>query len=224
MARILVLEDDDLIADAVVEYLELENHTVSAVASADAALQLVADESFDVFILDVMVPGGSGFAVAKEIRRTRSEPILFLTARTDEASRITGFEIGADDYVVKPFSPRELVLRVAALLRRSGAVGARRYRCGAATLSLDVPRRELLVGDAPTELTGAEWRILAHLAAKPGYLCPREELIREALGYDSAIETRAVDTHVKNLRAKLGAACWIETVRGVGYRFGGEPA
>lgn len=230
MARILLLEDDDLIRDAVAEYLTLADHEVVALADGSEAIAACEREPFDMCVLDIMVPGSSGLAVAKHIRARSDTPVLFLTARSDEASRITGFEIGADDYVTKPFSPRELVLRVQAILRRgSGAATAAAgsaspecsYVCGDRRLVLDRERHQVLENGRPVDLTSTEWKVLEALVEHAGRVLSRDAILAAALGYDTGVETRTADTHLKNLRRKLGDPGWIATVRGFGYRFEG---
>ena len=151
-------------------------------------------------------------------------PLVFLTAREAESDRITGFELGADDYVVKPFSPKELVLRVQALLRRSGAAAAPQgaggcWAHGASRLCLDAAGHRAVLDETDLDLTAAEWKILEHLALNAGIVVSRERLLGESLGYAYEGSERTIDTHMKNLRAKLGDPGWIETVRGFGYRF-----
>jgi DNA-binding response OmpR family regulator len=227
MARILLLEDDDAIREAVTGYLEHAGHAVTACADGDSAVARSDGGRVDLCVLDVSVPGRSGFEVATEMRAAGPVPVLFLTSRDDEASRIEGFELGADDYVVKPFSPRELVLRVEAILRRTAGTGAqrtgpRRWVSGEARLELDLPARHLSVDGEPRTLTATEWRILtALLEAAPGVVT-RPAIGESVLGYSGEVESRATDTHMKNLRAKLGPGAWIETVRGIGFRFLGE--
>lgn len=230
MARILVLEDDALIRDAVAEYLSLADHEVTAVGSGTEALTVCDRQAFDLCVLDIMVPGTSGLAVAKRVRAQSETPILFLTARSDEASRITGFEIGADDYVTKPFSPRELVLRVQAILRRGRGASPQEaevgptvmhFQLGDRSLVLDRSRHQVRENDTPVELTSTEWKVLQALAEHAGQVLSRDAILAAALGYDAGIETRTADTHLKNLRRKLGDPDWIATVRGFGYRFEG---
>ena len=232
MPRILILEDDTAIREAVAEYLRLADHEVVECGSGDEVLQHLGAQGPDLFVLDVAVPGRSGFSVAKAIRSRSQVPIVFLTARDDETSRITGLELGADDYVTKPFSPRELVLRVNAILRRAGGDGiqtpetaARRYALGGAedgpVLTVDPERHTVSLDGTPVHLTATEWRLLEVIAARAPGVVARDVLIEDALGYDATVETRSADAHIKNLRAKLGDHRWVETVRGFGYRFGG---
>jgi DNA-binding response OmpR family regulator len=196
----------------------------------DEAARLIRTASFDLLILDVAVPGQSGFLVAKEAREAGDVPIIFLTSRDDEASRITGLELGADDYVTKPFSPRELVLRVNAVLRRTSSASVhtpdRTERYALAGTSVPVlefhPANHLVaIGGESIATTATEWRILELLVSRAPAVVTRDSIIAEALGYDAAVETRSADAHIKNLRARLGDGRWIETIRGFGYRFAG---
>jgi DNA-binding response OmpR family regulator len=234
VARIFVVEDNESLREAVVSYLRLADHEVVEFAGASRVAEAVDTRPPDLLILDVMLPDGDGFRLARSIRKGHAVPLVFLTARTAESDRITGFELGADDYVVKPFSPKELVLRVEALLRRSGAAagaatagpaGSRSWQHGGALLRIDEAAHRASLDGSDLDLTGAEWKILRHLAARAGTVVSRERLLGEGLEYLVAEGSeRTADTHVKNLRAKLGDAGWIETVRGFGYRFAGEPA
>jgi DNA-binding response OmpR family regulator len=173
-----------------------------------------------------MLPDGDGFEFAKRIRHSADIPILFLTARTSESDRITGFEVGGDDYVVKPFSPRELTLRVKSILRRSTAAtagpAAAAWTLGADTLELDTRSHRALINGDTISLTAAEWRILHFLADNAGMVLSRDRILGGSLDYIAEGSERTIDTHVKNLRLKLGRSGWIETVRGFGYRFAGK--
>ena len=226
MARIFLVEDNESIREAVAGYLKLEDHEVVEFAGVADVLDVMRHRPPDLAILDVMLPDGSGFALAKKIRAASGVPLVFLTAREAESDRITGFEIGADDYVVKPFSPKELVLRVQALLRRSGAAAAPQgaggcWVHGASRLCLEAAAHRAVLDEADLGLTAAEWKILEHLALNAGIVVSRERLLGESLGYAYEGSERTIDTHVKNLRAKLGDPDWVETVRGFGYRFAG---
>jgi len=231
MARILLLEDDEDIRDAVGEYLRLADHDVTPVRDGTAALEEATSARFDMYLLDVRVPGPSGFEVAKTVRARGIEvPIVFLTARDDETARITGFELGADDYIAKPFSPRELVLRVGAILRRTGKAGRPAdetklvFRLAGRSLRFHAASHAVESDGRPIALTPTEWRILEWFVGNPGQIISRDALMETILGYGEAADSRTADTHIKNLRGKLGQAAWIETVRGFGYRFAGEEA
>ena len=229
-SRILVVEDEAGIAALVAYHLTREGYRVRTAASGAEALAAIAHERPDLVVLDVMLPEFSGYEVLSELRR-REElaeiPVVVLTARRDEADRIRGLELGADDYVTKPFSPRELVLRVGAVLRRvrSPAIAgsARILRGGPITVDLDALR--VTVDGEEVELTPTEYRLLVTLLERRGRVQSREQLLEAAWDIHVRIETRTVDMHVQRLRAKLGkAGAWIETVRGFGYRFRGRDA
>jgi len=229
MARIFLVEDNESIREAVAGYLRLEDHEVVEFGGVADVLEVMRHKAPDLAILDVMLPDGSGFALAKRIRAESRVPLVFLTAREAESDRITGFELGADDYVVKPFSPKELVLRVQALLRRAGAAAGPKgadgcWERGGAKLCLDGAAHRAALDGADLPLTAAEWKILEHLALNAGIVVSRERLLGESLGYDYAGSERTIDTHMKNLRAKLGDHGWVETVRGFGFRFSGTRA
>jgi DNA-binding response OmpR family regulator len=230
MARIFVIEDNESLREAVVSYLRLADHEVVEFGRIEGVEQALAARQPDLIVLDVMLPDGDGFQLARRIRRGRQVPLLFLTARISESDRITGFELGADDYVVKPFSAKELALRVEAILRRSLPATEKqpalvRRRLGKRILEIDERSHRALIAGQDLQLTAAEWKILRYLAEHPGVVVSRERLLGESLEYLSAVGSeRTVDTHVKNLRAKLADTAWIETVRGFGYRFAGKLA
>ncbi len=228
-ATVLVVEDEAKIRDLVRLYLEREGLSVVTTASGAGAITLVETVEPDLIVLDLRLPDVDGEAVAAEVRRSRSTPILMLTAKSSEADRIAGLELGADDYLTKPFSPRELVLRVQAILRRSaGSVdGSDRPRSasfGGGELFLDESRREVLVRGDSVELTPTEWAVLVALARSPGRVFTRYELINRTRGYEYEGYERTVDSHVKNLRRKIEADAHqptiVQTVLGAGYRLG----
>lgn len=222
---VLVVEDELKIREVLRRYLEREGWSVITTASGAEALTVAEAADLDLVVLDLGLPDVPGESVAAELRRSGAVPILVLTARSAEADRIRGFELGADDYVTKPFSPREVVLRASAILRRSrgdvGESGPVSY--GAGRVVIDEARHQLRVDGRPVELTPTEWGILTALAASPGRVRSRLELVNRVRGYELASE-RTVDSHVKNLRRKLERdphhPRLIETVLGVGYRFG----
>ncbi|HSJ10914.1 MAG TPA: response regulator transcription factor [Longimicrobiales bacterium] len=227
-ARILVVEDERDIAALVAYHLMKEGYRVRTAEGGTEALEAAAAERPDLLILDLMLPGFSGYEVLQEMRRrpaTSDVPVVVLTARRDEADRVKGLELGADDYVTKPFSPRELVLRVAAVLRRAQspavAGGGRTLRAGPITVDLDA--LHVLVDDDEVELTPTEYRLLVSLIERRGRVQSRQQLLETAWDIHARIETRTVDMHVQRLRAKLGAhGHLIETMRGFGYRFRGR--
>lgn len=224
-ARILVVEDERDIAALVSYHLTKEGYRVRTAEGGTEALEAAASERPDLLVLDLMLPGFSGYEVLQEVRR-RPEladvPVVVLTARRDEADRIKGLELGADDYITKPFSPRELVLRVAAVLRRvqSPAVtGAGRVLIGG-PVTIDLNAMTASVNGQQLDLTPTEYRLLTTLLERRGRVQSRQQLLEIAWDIHARIETRTVDMHVQRLRTKLGdAGHYIETVRGFGYRF-----
>ena len=223
--RILVVEDERDIAALVAYHLTKEGYRVRTAEGGVEALEGVNAERPDLVLLDLMLPGFSGYEVLTELRR-RPElseiPVIVLTARRDEADRVKGLELGADDYVTKPFSPRELVLRVSAVLRRAQAppvAGATRMLRGGGIM-IDLNALTVTVEGASIELTPTEYRLLVTLLERRGRVQSRQQLLELAWDIHARIETRTVDMHVQRLRTKLGGAGdWIETVRGFGYRF-----
>ncbi len=222
--RILVVEDEKSIRDAVAAYLEKEGYWVTPAADGLAALEHFDKHPYDLVVLDLMLPKMSGEQVCAEIRDTSDVPIIMLTAKGEEEDRIAGLEIGADDYLVKPFSPRELVARVRALLRRAN-VGdePQRDRLDYGELEIDIASHKAFLGTEELDLTASEFKLLTTLARYPGRVYSRMELVEKVLGYDFEGYERTIDSHVKNLRAKLRddpkEPTFIYTVHGVGYRF-----
>ncbi len=228
---ICLVEDNAAIRETVKSYLELAGFEVAEFSGASGVTEFLAFKRPRLFILDVMLPDGNGFSLAKRIREIQPDAaFLFLTAREAESDRVTGFELGAEDYVVKPFSPRELVLRVQAILRRiegqdrqAPAEGRRRWSAEGHRLDLDPLAHEAYHDGRPLKLTAVEWKILSYLAERPGRVVSKERILGECLDYSHDGSERTVITHLKNLRAKLGTDSWIETVRGFGYKFSGKP-
>jgi DNA-binding response OmpR family regulator len=224
---ILVVEDERKIRDLVRGYLERDGYEVLTTDSGAEALTLAGSHpELSMVVLDLGLPDVPGEAVARELRRTSSVPILMLTARGGEADRIAGLEAGADDYVPKPFSPRELVLRVRAILRRSPELRepGRTRSLGGGELLIDEDRREVRVRGALVELTPTEWGLLLALASTPGRVHSRYELVNRVRGYEFEGYERTIDSHVKNLRRKIEndphAPRLVQTVVGGGYRLG----
>jgi DNA-binding response OmpR family regulator len=219
MKTILVVDDERNIVELVRLYLEKEGFGVVAAADGEEALALHARHDPDLVVLDLMLPGLDGFEVCRELRRRGDTPVLMLTARTDDVDAIVGLELGADDYVTKPFNPRALVARIKAILRRTEvtARGGRPIEVG--PLRIDPRRREAIVGERRVELRAREFDLLAALARDPGAVLTRDVLLEDVWGTDFPGETRTVDVHVAEVRKKLGPdGPAIETVRGVGYR------
>jgi two-component system phosphate regulon response regulator PhoB len=224
-ARILVVEDERDISALVAYHLTKEGYRVRTAEGGQEALEAAEGERPDLLILDLMLPGFSGYDVLQEMRRRAAlmdVPVIVLTARREEADRVKGLELGADDYVTKPFSPRELILRVGAVLRRSQAPAVagsgRILRGGLVTVDLNAMR--VMVSDRMIDLTPTEYRLLVTLLERRGRVQSRQQLLEDAWDIHARIETRTVDMHVQRLRAKLGeAGRMIETVRGFGYRF-----
>jgi DNA-binding response OmpR family regulator len=222
---VLLVEDERKLRELVRSYLERAGFTVLSTGSGAEAITLAAAASPDLVVLDLGLPDVPGETVARELRASGPVPILMLTAKSAEEDRIAGLELGADDYVTKPFSPRELVLRVQAILRRGGPVtgqGITSY--GGGTLVIDEPRRQATVRGAAVELTPTEWGVLVALATVPGRVYSRFELINRVRGHEFEGYERTVDSHVKNLRRKIeedpGSPQIIQTVLGGGYRLG----
>ena len=227
---VLVVDDERDIVELIRYNLTQSGYRVISAGDGRQALDLVRRDRPDLVVLDLMLPLLPGTEVARVLKQeeaTRDIPILMLTARGEEVDRVVGFELGADDYVVKPFSPRELVLRVQAILRREGKEETDETLTYG-PLSIDLGSHVVRLEGRELSLTITEFKLLHRLARRPGRAYSRDQLLSEVWGYGGDLETRTVDTHVKRLRAKLGAiGDWIQTVRGVGYRFrpdGGDEA
>jgi DNA-binding response OmpR family regulator len=224
VTKILVVEDETKIARLVRDYLEHAGFEAEVVGDGDAALASARRSRPDLVVLDLGLPGRDGLDVARVLRRTSSVPIVMLTARGDEIDRVVGLELGADDYVVKPFSPKELVARVRAVLRRTQAAQAGGPEVlRVADVEVDLPRMRVSVGGRPVELTPTEFQLLWALMREPGRVFTRGQLLDAVHGVAFESYERAIDAHVKNLRKKLeptpGRPRYLLTVHGVGYRF-----
>jgi DNA-binding response OmpR family regulator len=225
-ATVLVVEDELKIRELVRRYLEREALSVLTTGSGAEALTMLETQEVDLIVLDLNLPDVSGETVATEVRSRSAIPILMLTAKSTEADRIRGLELGADDYLTKPFSPRELVLRVQAVLRRSqtSATSDAPAAFGDGALVIDEVRHDLIVRGEPVELTPTEWALLIALTGTPGRVFSRAELINRLRGYEFDGYERTVDSHVKNLRRKIELdphePIIVETVLGAGYRLG----
>jgi two-component system, OmpR family, alkaline phosphatase synthesis response regulator PhoP len=223
MQRILVAEDEMKIAHTLRDYLEVAGFEVTVVGDGSAALASARGDRPDLIVLDLGLPSVDGLDVARELRRTSTTPIVMLTARGEESDRIVGLELGADDYLVKPFSPKELVARVRAVLRRTSgtAAGAELLRVG--DVEVDLPKMRARVDGSPVDLTPTEFQLLATFVREPGRVFTRGQLLDALHGVAIDSYERAVDAHVKNLRRKIepevGRHRYVLTVHGVGYRF-----
>ena len=223
---ILVVDDEPDAVELIEFNLKAAGYQIVTAADGNEALQKARATLPSLIILDLMLPEVDGLEVCKMVRRdpnTSAIPIIMLTAKAAEIDRVLGLELGADDYLTKPFSPRELVLRVKNLLRRGPEQEAVKDHIQAGELVIDVPRHTVGVRGGKIELTATEFKLLTVLAQRRGRVQSREQLLRDVWEYEALIDTRTVDTHMRRLREKLGpAAKYIETVRGVGYRFAGE--
>jgi DNA-binding response OmpR family regulator len=219
MKTILVVDDAPNIVELLRLYLEGAGYATVVATDGPSAVELHRKHRPDLVILDVMLPGMDGFEVCRAIRREADTPVLMLTARTDDVDAIVGLELGADDYVTKPFNPRALVARVKAILRRTDGTVRLGRPIEVGTLRIEPRRREVFVGDRGVDLRAREFDLLAALARDPGAVLSREALLEDVWGTDFPGETRTVDVHVSELRKKLGPdGPTIESVRGVGYR------
>ncbi len=221
---ILIVDDEQRIIDLAQMYLEQEGYAVSSATDGAEAYQQIIDDPPGLIVLDLMLPGMDGLEICRRVRTQSDVPIIMLTARSDDIDKIVGLELGADDYLTKPFNPRELVARVKAILRRGG--GERRESGDAITidnLTIEPARRQARIDDRPVTLRMKEFDLLLTLARNQGMVFSREKLLEIVWGYDFAGETRTVDVHIAHLRHKLqGMQPTIETVWGVGYKL--EPA
>ncbi len=223
MTTILVVDDEPIVRDVVVRYLERVGYRTLEAADGDRARELLEREQPELVVLDVMLPGTDGLTLCRWIRGRSDLPVILLTARGEEADRIVGLEIGADDYVTKPFSPRELAARVRTVLRRSTTTAPEGERLSFDELELDAATREVHRGDEPLKLTAKEFDLLWFLASHPRRVFSRDQLMVRVWGYESALDTGTVTVHVRRLREKIevdpSRPRFLETVWGVGYRF-----
>ncbi len=215
---VLIVEDEPNIASLVRMYLEKEGFRVSHVADGLAAVDTIGRLEPSVVVLDVMLPGIDGLEVCRRVRQRSRVPIIMLTAKDEEIDKVLGLELGADDYLTKPFSPRELVARVKALLRRAGGEESPASTVKLGEVTLDEQRRSVEVDGKTVDLTAKEFDLLAFLMTNPKIVFSRDRLLERVWGYERAVDSRTVDSHVRSLRSKLGSAELIKTVRGVGYK------
>jgi two-component system phosphate regulon response regulator PhoB len=223
-SKILVVDDEPDVVELVSLSLRNAGFSVITADNGATAIQKAKSDLPQLVLLDLMLPQMSGLEVCKVLKKhapTSHIPIIMLTAKAEEVDKIVGFELGADDYVTKPFSPRELVLRIQSMLRRGKAGTGPEEKITVGELTLDHSRHEVSVKGKVIDLTATEFKLLAVLMERRGRVQGRDRLLNDVWGYESVIDTRTVDTHVRRLREKLGkAADYIETVRGVGYRIG----
>ncbi len=230
MKTIYVVEDHEVIRNGILQYLSLSGFDAQGFATIEEARDAFAKSVPDLLVEDIMLPDGDGFSFVKELKaKTPSLPVIFLTARVDESDRILGFELGADDYITKPFSPKELVLRIQALFRRiddaqEASTDVFTYRESENVMVIDDREHVLMINNVPVSLTAAEWRIVFYLASNAPNLITRAQILEKCFDYSFESYERVVDTHIKNIRAKLRPGSWIDTVRGYGYRFSGKKA
>lgn len=228
-SSILVVDDEERIRRLLRMYLEKEGYIIEEAEDGESALRLATERDYDLILLDVMLPGIDGIEVCSRLRQVKSTPVIMLTAKGEETNRVSGFEVGADDYVVKPFSPREVIYRVKAILRRSSATaflskeGASSNNIVFPNLIIEHDAHRVTAGGQEVALTPKEYELLHYLAVSPDKVFSREELLKDVWNYEFFGDLRTVDTHVKRLREKLNkvspdAAGMITTVWGVGYK------
>lgn len=221
MYHILVVDDEDKIRDIIKKYANFEGYSVTEASNGMEAVEKCKNHKFDIIIMDIMMPELDGFSACREIRKTSDTPVIMLSARGEEYDRIHGFELGIDDYVVKPFSPRELMMRVDAIMKRSkGSMKPENEVFQQGRLSIDFTARTVCVDGTRLSLSPKEYDLLFYLVKNRGIALTRERLITEVWGYDFYGDDRTLDTHIKLLRKSLGDySRYIVTLRGVGYRF-----
>ena len=228
-SRVLIIEDEPDIRKTIDYNLAKESFQVFQAGSIAEGEQSILDNSPDVIILDLMLPDGSGLTLCRDIKsndKTKHIPVILLTAKADEVDRVIGFELGADDYVTKPFSVRELTLRVKAILKRGVSETAKADEAEFifGELKLNLEAHQIFINNKEISFTALEFRLLKHLIDRRGRVQTRDQLLEEVWGYSAEVTTRTVDTHIKRLREKLGSnGEYIQTIRGVGYRFSKTP-
>ena len=227
--KVLVIEDEPDIRKTLEYNLLREGFEVSGCGSIKEAKKLIEDPKFSIILLDLMLPDGSGLDLCKEIKSdtaTKDIPIVILTAKDDEVDKVVGFELGADDYVTKPFSVRELILRVKAILKRNSKTLLTPIEVNRnfGSLKMDIESHEVFIDDKEIILTALEFKLLNQLVERRGRVQTRDQLLSDVWGYSADVTTRTVDTHIKRLREKLGTmGKYVQTIRGVGYKFSRTP-
>ncbi|WP_313563297.1 response regulator transcription factor [Ruminiclostridium cellobioparum] len=223
MYKILVVDDEAGIREIIKKYAVFEGHEVSEAADGMEAVGVCREKDFDIIIMDIMMPELDGFSACKEIRKTKNIPVLMLSARGEEYDKIHGFELGIDDYVVKPFSPKELMMRINAIMKRSSGAGMeenKREVVNLEGLTVDFTGRLVYIDGDRTDMSPKEYDLLFYFVKNRGIALTREKLITDVWGYDFFGDDRTLDTHIKLLRKSLGEySRYIVTLRGVGYRF-----
>ncbi len=220
MYKILIADDEQKIREVLREYAEYEGHTVEEAADGMEAVEKAKNEDFDIIILDIMMPKLDGFSACKEIRKTKSTPVLMLSARGEEYDKLFGFEIGADDYVVKPFSPKEVLARINAIIKRNQQSALPAETVKFEGLEINFTSRDVFVDGEKISLTPKEYDLLFYLVKNKNIALSRNRLLEEVWGYDFFGDDRTIDTHIKMLRNNLGEyRKFVVTLRGLGYKF-----
>ncbi|MDF2985885.1 MAG: two component transcriptional regulator, winged helix family [Eubacterium sp.] len=223
MLKILIVDDEARIREIIKKYAVFEGHEVTEAADGMEAIQICRERDFDIIIMDIMMPELDGFSACKEIRKTKKTPVLMLSARGEEYDKIHGFELGIDDYVVKPFSPKELMMRINAIVKRSSGTGLEENKKEIVSfegLTVDFTGRLVYVDEEKIDMSPKEYDLLFYMVKNRGIALTREKLITDVWGYDFFGDDRTLDTHIKLLRKSLSEySKYIVTLRGVGYRF-----
>jgi DNA-binding response OmpR family regulator len=223
MYKILIADDEENIRNLIKKFAEFEGHVVTEAKDGLEAVMICRNQIFDIIILDIMMPELDGFSACKEIRKTTDTPVLMLSARGEEYDKIHGFELGIDDYVVKPFSPKELMLRIDAIIRRSSCPVDDKGIFNYETLSINFKARLVYIDKKPVYMSPKEYELLVYMVKNRGIALSREMIINNVWGYDYYGDERTLDTHIKLLRKNMGEyARLITTLRGMGYRFEAE--
>jgi len=219
MAKVLVVDDEQKIREVIREYAEWNNYEVTEATNGMEAVALCAEQDFDVIVMDIMMPKLDGFSTVKEIKKRKDIPVIMLSARSEEYDKLFAFEVGVDDYLTKPFSPKELMARIAVILARSAPQSGLEDKLAFGGLVINLPAREVTVDGEKTALTPKEYELLVYLVQNKNIALSRDVLLSDIWGYDFG-DVRTIDTHVKNLRNNLGPyRNKIITLRGVGYKF-----